>query len=78
MEGGSPQEIRAGELVSIPPGAKHWHGAAPDSAMNHLAVAEQLAGNVVTWMAQVSAAQYGEPAASARPALTRVGSAEGD
>jgi quercetin dioxygenase-like cupin family protein len=39
-EGGSIEEIRAGDIVWFPPGEKHWHGAAPNTAMSHIAVAE--------------------------------------
>ncbi len=52
-------EIRPGDVVWIPPGQKHWHGAAPDSSMTHIAIAEQLDGKVVEWMEKVSDAQYG-------------------
>ena len=34
-EGGTPMPIRAGDTVWIPPGERHWHGAAPDSYMVH-------------------------------------------
>ena len=54
-------EIRQGDVVWIPPGQKHWHGAAPDSAMTHIAVTEQLNGKAVDWMEKVSDAQYGAP-----------------
>lgn len=57
-EGGPVQEIRPGDVVCIPPNTKHWHGAAPDTPMSHLALAEQLDGQVVTWLEQVSETQY--------------------
>lgn len=53
------RDIRAGDTVWIPPGEKHWHGAAPDCAMVHLAMQEQLGGVHVNWMEQVSDEQYG-------------------
>jgi len=56
--GGSIEEIRPGDVVWIPPGEKHWHGATPTTAMTHLAVQEQLDGNAVEWMEQVSDEQY--------------------
>jgi 4-carboxymuconolactone decarboxylase len=56
--GGPIDEIRTGDVVWIPPGVKHWHGAAPTSAMTHLAVTEHLDGNAVAWMEKVSDAQY--------------------
>ncbi len=52
------QTIRAGDVVWIPPGVKHWHGATTDSAMTHVAIAESLNGQVVTWMEHVSDEQY--------------------
>lgn len=52
------QEIHPGDVVWIPPGQKHWHGAAPHSSMTHIAIAEQLDGKSVDWMEKVSDAQY--------------------
>ena len=54
-------EIRQGDVVWIPPGQKHWHGAAPNSSMTHIAIAEQLDGKTVEWMEKVSDAQYSAP-----------------
>jgi len=56
--GGPVEEIRPGDVVWIPPGVKHWHGAAPDTAMTHLAIQEPLNGNTVRWMEKVSNEQY--------------------
>jgi quercetin dioxygenase-like cupin family protein len=56
--GGPVQEIRPGDVVWIPPGVKHWHGASPTTPMTHLAVQEHLQGKVVEWMEKVSDAQY--------------------
>jgi quercetin dioxygenase-like cupin family protein len=39
-EGGSIDEVRPGDVVWIPPGEKHWHGASPTTAMTHIAVQE--------------------------------------
>lgn len=50
--------IHPGDVVWIPAGVKHWHGAAPHTAMTHLALAEQLDGNVVTWLEQVDEPLY--------------------
>jgi quercetin dioxygenase-like cupin family protein len=52
--------IGPGDVVWIPPGVKHWHGAAPNEAMTHVAIAESQNGNSVTWMEKVSDAQYAE------------------
>ena len=38
--GGPVEEIKAGDVVHIPPGVKHWHGAAPARAMTHIAITE--------------------------------------
>jgi 4-carboxymuconolactone decarboxylase len=62
---GRIEEIRPGDVVTIPPNTKHWHGAAPDSAMTHLGVTERLAGKTVDWLEKVSDAQYGKAAAAA-------------
>lgn len=56
--GGPVREIRAGDSVWIPPGEKHWHGAAPTTGMIHIAMQESLDGNHVTWMEHVTDAQY--------------------
>jgi quercetin dioxygenase-like cupin family protein len=56
--GGPIEEIRPGDVVWFPPGEKHWHGAAPTTAMTHIAIQEQLDGKVVDWMEQVSDEQY--------------------
>ncbi|HUK21857.1 MAG TPA: cupin domain-containing protein [Gemmatimonadales bacterium] len=56
--GGPVQEIRPGDVVWIPAGEKHWHGAAPTTAMTHIAIQERLNGNAVDWMEQVSDEQY--------------------
>lgn len=48
--GGEVQEIRQGDTVWIPPGVKHWHGAAETTAMSHIAIAEHLDGKVVDWL----------------------------
>jgi quercetin dioxygenase-like cupin family protein len=50
---GSIREIRKGDIVWIPPGVKHWHGASPKIAMTHIAIAEALDGKSVDWMEQV-------------------------
>ncbi len=57
-EGGPIEEIRPGDLVWFAPGLKHWHGAAPTTAMTHIAIQEALDGKVVDWMEKVSDQQY--------------------
>lgn len=59
-EGGPVDEIGPGDIVWFPPGEKHWHGAAPDTAMSHIAIAEaDENGEVVNWMEKVTDAEYG-------------------
>lgn len=56
---GSPiRVIQAGDVVWIPPGEKHWHGAGPDTAMTHIAMQEALDGSHVEWMEPVTDAEY--------------------
>lgn len=50
--------IRPGDIVTTPPGEKHWHGATPTSAMSHIAIQEQLNGKAVDWMEKVSDKLY--------------------
>jgi quercetin dioxygenase-like cupin family protein len=66
MAEGPVQGIRPGDLVWIPAGVKHWHGAAPDTPMTHLALAERQDGQVVTWLAQVSERDYRTSVAGGR------------
>jgi quercetin dioxygenase-like cupin family protein len=56
--GDAVQEIRPGDVVRIPPGEKHWHGASPTTGMTHIAIQEALEGKVVDWMERVSDEQY--------------------
>ena len=56
--GGPVEAIRPGDVVWFAPGEKHWHGAAPETAMTHLAIHESVDGSAVTWLEQVSAAEY--------------------
>jgi len=54
-------EIRAADVVWIPPGQKHWHGASPTTSMSHIAIVERLDGKGVDWMEKVTDEQYGAP-----------------
>ena len=58
------EEIHQGDVVWIPPGQKHWHGAAPNSSMAHIGIVEQLDGKAVDWMEKVSDTQYVAPTRS--------------
>ena len=52
------QEIRPGDVVRIPAGQKHWHGASPQASMTHIAITEHRDGTAVQWMEKVSDEQY--------------------
>jgi quercetin dioxygenase-like cupin family protein len=56
--GGPVQVIRKGDVVWIPAGVKHWHGATPTTTMTHIALQEELDGRLVDWLEQVSDEQY--------------------
>ncbi len=56
--GGPIQEMKQGDVVWIPPGVKHWHGATATAGMAHIAIAEALEGKTVHWMEKVSDEQY--------------------
>ncbi|MGX0902566.1 quercetin dioxygenase-like cupin family protein [Roseovarius sp. MBR-79] len=57
--GGPVEVIRAGDTVWIPPGEEHWHGAAPDRMMCHLAIQEAEDGRTADWLAHVTDVEYG-------------------
>lgn len=57
-DGGPVEEISQGDVVWFAPGEKHWHGAAPDTGMSHIAVHESVDGGPVTWLEKVSDADY--------------------
>jgi quercetin dioxygenase-like cupin family protein len=55
QEWGKPvQPLQVGDVVWCPPGVKHWHGAAPDSSLTHLALTGAAGGKSVTWMEKVT------------------------
>jgi quercetin dioxygenase-like cupin family protein len=56
--GGPVEEIHPGDVVWFAPGEKHWHGAAPTTAMTHIAIQEQLDGKAVDWLEKVSDEEY--------------------
>jgi quercetin dioxygenase-like cupin family protein len=53
------EEVRPGDVVWFEPREKHWHGAAPTTAMTHIAIQEHLDGKAVEWMEKVTDEQYG-------------------
>jgi len=56
--GGPVRKISPGDVVTCPPGEKHWYGASQSTAMTHIAVQEALDGKMVDWMEKVSDQQY--------------------
>lgn len=59
MDGHPIEEIRSGDTVVIPPNTRHWHGAAPDQMMCHLALSEtDDQGNATTWLDPVDDGDY--------------------
>ena len=55
---GPIEEIRPGDVVRIEPGERHWHGAAPTTAMTHIAIGERVEGDSTDWMDHVRDEQY--------------------
>jgi len=64
------EEMRAGDVVRIPAGQKHWHGASPQASMTHIAITEHRDGTVVQWMEKVSDEQYNGASRIEEPAQT--------
>ena len=58
-DGGDIEEICPGDVVWISANEKHWHGASPHAAMQHIAIQEALDGKPVEWLEHVSDEQYG-------------------
>ncbi len=56
--GGPVEEVHPGDVIQFAPGEKHWHGAAPTTAMSHIAIHEYLDGKAVDWLEHVSDEQY--------------------
>lgn len=56
---GPLHELRQGDIAWTPPDVIHWHGAAPDTAMAHIALSERLEGLAVAWGATVTDEEYG-------------------
>lgn len=63
--GGPIEVINEGDVVFFEPGEKHWHGAAPDSAMSHIALQENVDGKNVDWLEHVTDEQYSGASPSA-------------
>lgn len=57
---GERRTIQAGDVVTIAPGVKHWHGASARNGMSHIAISGMRDGKNVEWLEQVSDEQYGK------------------
>ena len=57
-DGGPIEEIHPGDVIWFEPNEKHWHGAAPTTAVTHIAIQEALGGKVVDWMEKVADEEY--------------------
>ena len=55
---GPVETIRPGDVISVAPDEKHWHGASPTTAMTHIAIQERLDGRAAEWMEHVTDEQY--------------------
>lgn len=58
QDGGPVLEICPGDVVWVPPNEKHWHGAAPETSVTHIAIQEEFDGSTVEWLEKVSDKQY--------------------
>ena len=56
--GKEPQELHPGDVVNIPVGVKHWHGAAKDSWFAHIAIEVPAEGGSTQWCEPVDAEDY--------------------
>jgi quercetin dioxygenase-like cupin family protein len=57
-DGSTAETVRPGDIIFFEPGEKHWHGASPDCAMSHIAIAEKQHGHVVSWLEHVTDERY--------------------
>ena len=58
LHGEPAQEILPGDIVWIAPGERHWHGAAPTTALTHIAIQEAQDGKAADWFEMVSEQDY--------------------
>jgi quercetin dioxygenase-like cupin family protein/alkylhydroperoxidase/carboxymuconolactone decarboxylase family protein YurZ len=57
-KGKSVQILNKGDIVKIPPDTEHWHGAAPDTSLTHIAISPNTDKGSVIWMKPVSDNEY--------------------
>ena len=56
--GKTARRLQPGDVVDIPAGVEHWHGAAPDSDFSHIAVMPKRSENKTVWGGPVTEAEY--------------------
>jgi len=59
QEGREKHEIKPGDVIWIPPGVKHWHGATATNGMTHIAIQEEVGGKNVEWMERWNVSDHG-------------------
>ena len=59
-EGRPVKVIQEGDVVAVPPNVKHWHGAAPDSWLTHIAIMPNSRRGDAEWFAPVTDEEYAE------------------
>jgi 4-carboxymuconolactone decarboxylase len=57
-EGQPVREIQQGDVIKCDPNVKHWHGAAPDSEMSHMAIGTNQDKGAVKWLQPVTEQEY--------------------
>jgi len=63
QEKGKPaQFLRKGDVVKIPPNTEHWHGAAPDKGLTHIAISPNTDKGNVVWLDPVTDEEYSQSA----------------
>jgi quercetin dioxygenase-like cupin family protein len=61
QEKGKPaQLLKKGDIVRIPPDTEHWHGAAPDKGLTHIAISPNTDKGSVVWLQPVTDEEYGQ------------------
>ncbi|MCQ9634803.1 cupin domain-containing protein [Chryseobacterium sp. WG14] len=57
-KGKHAQVLHPGDVVNIPPDVIHWHGAAPDSELTHIAINVNTQNGIVEWLKPVTNDEY--------------------
>lgn len=59
QEKGKPiQLLHKGDVITIPPGVVHWHGASPNSELTHIAISTNTQKGIVDWLQPVTDEEY--------------------